>query len=761
MPTINRTPGAGRAAHSPADTNTHTVKTGDTLSGIARANGTTVDALVAANRDRYPSLETNPNQIQAGWTLNLRAPAAAAAAAAAAPAAAAEPAVVPRQEPSAPDLSHSTVTGGGGPAIDVGRDSRPANDPRLQPRPVSNANRAASVNPVGEIVRLNTDAIKPADDVLNLNSINTTFNPLKAQIGAFEKPSEMFQGKAFWPARDTVGGLIKGFLAQVPEGQRDMMSQLLAPVPGAISENLLSKTAAHQFAVGPNGEPGNVVTLYGGDVHHADIDKVIQELGDKGMRALKVMSHINHEGQGGPINSIISDGVGGVTHTGGFSAGMINGKPASIKSDWPSDYGRMADSNRTYNAVLMAVDYQAGTRGTLTDKDMKAYKHNADMWDCFAGMSTPFAGSDRDSRHTNYQFNPLEVYDAKSRDSVARTLSSVDKDKMLKEQGAFYCAEGQYSVANLGPADACLLKESTFGDSRAGKMIKAFQSTPGMTKEELRNNPEKGWEYLKTIPVEQGGITEQEFAHLQNTDRTATYLEFVPEGQKGWEKADPINKEGLIAKPMTIATMAWSLLRTYMPIETLSSDLAKAMTRAYNEGDAGVKAGIKALLQGNDPTTPMGQAVLDKMCDQAVGGMMLNILSSEDFKNKLFQKAGFEEITNDADKAKVMDIYKEFLGAVKDTAGADQATRDAAIGKIDDKFRNLEVERNVRVWDEAAGQDKYIGKKTTVMLYAAPFCNIAYAQQPQLHESSIRYVTNLQHADQATEPPAGATPPTH
>lgn len=63
------------APHPPAPHPTslplHTVVAGDTLSALASSHHTTVAHLVELNRGRYPSLATNPNHIEVGWTLRL------------------------------------------------------------------------------------------------------------------------------------------------------------------------------------------------------------------------------------------------------------------------------------------------------------------------------------------------------------------------------------------------------------------------------------------------------------------------------------------------------------------------------------------------------------------------------------------------------------------------------------------------------------------------------------------------------------------
>lgn len=46
----------------------YTVVSGDSVSKIALRYNTTTGAIVEANKDKYPSLVTNPNLIEVGWT---------------------------------------------------------------------------------------------------------------------------------------------------------------------------------------------------------------------------------------------------------------------------------------------------------------------------------------------------------------------------------------------------------------------------------------------------------------------------------------------------------------------------------------------------------------------------------------------------------------------------------------------------------------------------------------------------------------------
>lgn len=80
----------------------HVVRAGESLSGIARLYGATVEQLQDWNAERYPSLVTNPGIIEAGWTLIVSL----------------EPGVTPAPTPTAPPATPrptaAPTQGGGG-----------------------------------------------------------------------------------------------------------------------------------------------------------------------------------------------------------------------------------------------------------------------------------------------------------------------------------------------------------------------------------------------------------------------------------------------------------------------------------------------------------------------------------------------------------------------------------------------------------------------------------------------------------------------
>ena len=618
------------------------------------------------------------------------------------------------------------------------------------------------LDPVGLAVELPPEVaalVSPADEALNLEVINSEYNPFLAEprdasgkplVGPFQAAGELYQGKTFLPVKLIMAGMVKAMSAPPSVSQ---------PLIDALSELVVIRTPAHQHRIGA--ELGNRIVFYGEDtvngqdinIGHTHIDRIVDALAAKNMRLAKQMVHFDHQAQGGKPDDIIADGVAGATHVGGFSEGYNDqGKPMSVKSDWPSNYGQLGVANRTYNAHLLAIDYSAGVEDPIPEKDLKAYYHNADMWDCCAAILVPFADRDPDPQYRDYMYNPLEVYDQQSARDVAAALATLDADKFLSQHGAFYCAEGQYVVANLGPQEdekgGTLLKQSRFGDTPLGRLIANFIKAPGyagMSAEERRQHPTIGWDYLLELGENNGGISAEQALILSATDRQGVALDFIDEDVKGWQAYRPKNKEALIARPMTVATLAWGLLRLYMPRDAVTKAIAADIARAYAEGDDSVKESVRTLLGEKDPMSANGQALLAGFSAKAATGLLLGLLSSDQVKASLLYKSGFMDITDDADKQRVLDAYEQFLGILQNADYSTQKSLDKALEAADEALADLAV---TRTYYNRTTRERQPAK-STVMKYAAPPCFGMWTQQPFLAETGcLRYVATAMHVSE-------------
>jgi hypothetical protein len=618
------------------------------------------------------------------------------------------------------------------------------------------------LDPVGLAVELPPEVaalVSPADEALNLEVINSEYNPFLAEprdasgkplVGPFQAAGELYQGKTFLPVKLIMAGMVKAMSAPPSISQ---------PLIDALSELVVIRTPAHQHRIGA--ELGNRIVFYGEDIvngqdiniGHTHIDKIVDALAAKNMRLAKQMVHFDHQAQGGKPDDIIADGVAGATHVGGFSEGYNDeGKPMSVKSDWPSNYGQLGVANRTYNAHLLAIDYSAGVEDPIPEQDLKAYYHNADMWDCCAAILVPFADRDPDPQYRDYMYNPLEVYDQQSARDVAAALATLDADKFLSQHGAFYCAEGQYVVANLGPQEddkgGTLLKQSRFGDTPLGRLIANFIKAPGyagMSAEERRQHPTIGWDYLLELGENNGGISAEQALILSATDRQGVALDFIDEDVKGWQAYRPKNNEALIARPMTVATLAWGLLRLYMPRDAVAKAIATDIARAYAEGDDSVKESVRTLLSEKDPMSANGQALLAGFSAKAATGLLLGLLSSDQVKASLLYKSGFMDITDDADKQRVLDAYEQFLGILQNADYSTQASLDKALEAADEALADLAV---TRTYYNRTTRERQPAK-STVMKYAAPPCFGMWTQQPFLAETGcLRYVATAMHVSE-------------
>ena len=597
------------------------------------------------------------------------------------------------------------------------------------------------------------DVVRPANEALSLAALNAGWNPLQAALGDFKTPSELFQGKTLVPMRKVFEQLLQSMGPQAAALSRVLIGE--GNRAGALPETTVLRTPAHQFNI--RGTPGNRVVFYGGRRDHVEINKVARALSKQGVRLIKQMCHLHDVGaQGGTLTDIVTDGDGGSKHCGGYSFSSIQALMAEqgtapvsldraaatgstvhdlIRSDWPSDYDPLGDRKENYNAHLLAVNYQGGCKQVVPLKTRLAWKQNADMWDCFLGMVVPFAKFDPDPRYRNYTYNPLDLYDRESAVSLANDAARLDWKAFQQQHGAFYCSEGQYVAINLGPQDFAQLKKSQFGGTKLGALIDAFQAAPGLTPD----RPEIGWNHL----LQKGLISPEFYKHLENSDRTHVYLTWIDEGSPGWQEFEPVEPNGLIATPMTVATLAWSLLHRYLPREGIARTFEQALTDVYASGRAEAQNAVTQLLGGHALNTEGGQQALKALCFQASMGLLLQMLGSADFKTRSLKSAGYEEITNDADKKKVSDAFDGFVATL--AASRDQASLDQALMDADNRLRDLKVERLVR--DD---QGQPVGKKVGLMLYAAPASFAVWAQRPFIANSNVlQYVATAMHERQA------------
>jgi hypothetical protein len=259
--------------------------------------------------------------------------------------------------------------------------------------------------------------------------------------------------------------------------------------------------------------------------------------------------------------------------------------------------------------------------------------------------------------------------------------------------------------------------------------------------------PMIGWNYLKGLGPEKGGISTEQFEHLQQTDRTAIYLEWIPGDIRGWQTYGTREKEGLIARPATVATLAWGLIRRYMPREGMANVISAGVMRAYRSGNANVKKAVVALCSGATPESQEGQLALANISIRAATGTLIGLLASGQIKFLILAKGGFLEVVTARDKAKVQRAYDGFLDILREADYSSQESLDAALLAADDQLSNLKVWR--RHYNKKIVEFVYPSRQT-LMKYAAPHCFVAWAQQPFMARTAcIRYVATAMHTNQA------------
>lgn len=619
---------------------------------------------------------------------------------------------------------------------------------------------------------------------------------LKQLVGPFGHPAELFQGKTLVPVQD----IFRAFVAQRSAAEQ----AALAPIVAALPLGALLRTPAHQFNV--DGRPDNRVLFFSSEpAEQQALLDLVADLGRQHKRVVVQWMHISDKDlgsstQGGTLMDVLGGKLKfGSSHVSGFSTGVstvnpktglpskagANSGPAMaeevrttlVTTNW-GDRSRLDDAQDHYGVHLFAIDYQAGVHDHIPDETLAAYKRNADMWDCLASLHVKFSSDGDTFGYNTYEWNPLEVHDRASARDIAWKLAS-DWDQFSLKHGSFYCAEAQYSIANLGPQDDTLLKKSAFGATKAGKLIQAFGEAPGYAGKPIewcRQNPEIGWQHLIDLAAsgKDGikadwlfpllGVTSGDVWNATYSNRQTVFLEFIPEHIKGWQAYRPRNPNHLIANSMTTGMITWALLHQYLPTEGITVLLLCELVNAYNKGDTAVRAAITALAGGADPMAKNGQVALAVLCSQLAGGFVLASLedkTSLQFLNPhdtqglsaadvaamqsyaqlaMLKSSGYGEITTEADKAKVRQVWDQFIGAMKDPSNWSLEQLRAAVHAVDAKAAKVEVERKTPSGALAKG----------LMTFVPPGAWGFWAQQPQFCQSyAVGYVATGLHRNLA------------
>lgn len=585
--------------------------------------------------------------------------------------------------------------------------------------------------------------ISSPSDTLNLIAINGEDFIAKSGI-----PSDTSDD--FFNAKSIVGlkALFENLSQYIESTGDNKKAADIALIANNIKPLHVFRRPAHKYLI--NNRLNNRMIYYGADNEfdhgpgHKDIDKLTHEVG---LPLIKLMTHFN-DAQGGTLDHLLEDGVGGMTHAGGYIPGWYKGKQVAVRSDWPADYGILSDDNVKYNAHIFAVDYQAGTNKKIPQQTLENYHQNYALWDVFTGLNIPFVKKSKVVEYQDYKNNPLEVYDRKTLENIAIVTSTLDRNAI---NFTSYCAEGQWNTMNLAPN--VLIKKGKY--PKIDAFISTFQSAPkysSMNNTQKRQHPEIGWQWLK----EKGVIDKNQIKNILTTRRNTIYLDWVSDDVQDWTTYEPQRKDGLIADPMTLGTLARMLLRTYFPRESVAKAIKIELLELYTSTKNNkVKEAIAALLEGYEPDSFIGNYALNKAANKIAGMQFVMLLHYDKFKKMLFNKLGYQHIVADEDQLKVELLYEKYINTILNPDLSNRADFDKALAIIDNELSELTVE--MKMYGPNDTEERTKVEKVKFFMWAPPQAWAFWAQYPDMFNSrSIRYAVTAMHYNQSINFQAGA-----
>lgn len=605
---------------------------------------------------------------------------------------------------------------------------------------IEDASESFQLTPTGSAVPL-TDNLRKI-----ITNPNTSLSPERINIEEYASKSglknavgsELFLSKSI----SNVKLIVNGLATYHKENNNTEKVNALSIISKHISNKEIFIRPAHQFMV--NEKLGNRILFYGGNNEleygpgHKNIDDLTHIIK---MPVIKVMTHFNHA-QGGYISDILEDTSGGMTHVGGYIASWKNNKPTAVRSDWPADYGTLNDENRYYNAHLLAIDYQAGTKKHIPDNILNEYHKNYQLWDALTGIIIPYTRASKIEEFQDYKNNPLEASNIESLINLANISATLDKNKI---NFTSYCAEGMWNVANLA-VNVPIVKSKY---PEIDKFITQYQRAPGfknMNNAQRMRHPEIGWLWLH----EQGLISDSAYEGILQTNRQTIYLDWVSNDLTPWTIYQPQREDGLIANPMTLGTLVRMLIRTYYPRESVTKAIINAFESLYKDGDDTVKTAVETVLDGFSPTSLIGERILFEIAYKLANAELAYIVQSDMLKNIIFKKLGYEHIVNFEDQEKVENLFLKYVASISDPEFAKRKDFDKKLASLDKELANMKIK--MKVYGPNDVKIRTEEKVVPFFMWTPPQAWVFWTQHPEEFNSrSLRYIATAMHIEQSKD----------
>lgn len=511
-----------------------------------------------------------------------------------------------------------------------------------------------------------------------------------------EKPSDLFSG-----------ALTLNLAHMLPDDPR------LAPLKAAVDEAIVIRTSNNQYQLEP-GKVGNRVLFFGDD--HAQLKELLHHPDFKGKgRFIKFMTHWSQtHWEGGPKEAFAEErAVMSSTHGGALVATTNERGEKDIGwVDWPTDYGRLRNSEYAANIGFFSLDNIEFTKPLPANWDAikTSIYETMDTMAALQMCGIPFASGDPRPWNTNYKFNILELTSAERMTEYTNLLSNPSDPANAEKLKAYshYCMEGVWNNCNYASlpinqasVDRGLLSQEAL--DRFRDMERIFKDAGGLEPGQAK----KGWEALRDAGI----LDDKQLGDLETTgmvhvpfklshEDARPYTDYGPKGVP----TEGVGK-GLTAKPLTLAGLVGGMMQVNFPREDIaartSEVLAKAIksapddaTRAHIAGGAfGAMDAIVKKLEGElglsldlgvDPTNPAHHPKLIQLFGQMMASQLqVQVLTNPDVISKAHQAIQYPAMDAES-KGKVDKLMQQYVRVVADFT-LSRTELDKALRGVDKK----------------------------------------------------------------------------